>query len=89
MINNDTINEDQYLYFCDGKACDKGIECYRFGGECCHTSNIKHSMSKHLQKQFPPTKFTRLANNIYVESFDELACIYNICEKNKRFITEK
>ena len=48
----------EYLYFCDGKACEEKDKqcCFTNGDECHHTTNEKHALSK-AQKGFPPTIF--------------------------------
>lgn len=61
------------LYFCNGYACDENNKqyCYRKGGECFHTPNLEHSISK-ITNDFPPTKFVPFgASGIVVEEFDE------------------
>ena len=86
MSNTDKISiEKHYLYFCDGKACDEGLLCYRFGGDCYHTLKKDHALSKQLKDVFPPTVFKQYTDDVYVETIDEYNCICEISEKGKCF----
>ena len=61
------------LYLCDGYACDEYDKkyCWMYGGECCHTPHVEHSLST-ITPDFPPTKFVPLrAGTIVIEQLDE------------------
>ena len=45
-LPTDNLQEDEYLYLCDGKACKERDKrcCFTQGFECKHTSNKSHAI---------------------------------------------
>ena len=41
------------FYLCDGNIenCSKN-ECYKFGGECCHTENMENAKNSPEKRRF-------------------------------------
>ena len=78
------------LYFCDGHACDEHDKkyCWMYGGECCHTPHVEHSLST-ITPDFPPTKFVPLqAGSIVVEQLDAQGIIAEIRKGKKLKLIE-
>lgn len=48
--------KEKVFYLCDGEVenCKKTV-CYKIGGDCKHTSNIKHA--KNFRKNYPKSSF--------------------------------
>lgn len=45
-LPTDNLQEDKYLYLCDGKACKEQDKlcCFTQGFDCKHTSNKSHAI---------------------------------------------
>ncbi len=45
-LSADSLQEDQYLYLCDGKACKESdkICCFTQGFDCKHASDKSHAI---------------------------------------------
>lgn len=44
---------DRTFYLCDGKVeCCPKNECYKTGGQCCHTEKVEHAMNPKKKRNF-------------------------------------
>ena len=76
----------KYLYFCDGKACSQPDICYMTGGECHHTTDEQHAITK-CNKSIPTYfKIFNPAdkdNDIFIEKIDEIKFLQHILHEEQ------